>query len=204
MLSTDALRVNRYILSSNMDQFWLDDNSIIEIIKIDEITDYCVSDAWVHFKEKNGTIFSCRRKEDSYYRLQNIQELLEKYKKKDEDIENILPDGIYNVVDRVSVLSKDVDGSSMICMSIDKNSVEFSSERYAGKIKEKLLFEKPFEKDIKLKIWIEPTFLKEVSKKASNFYIRSHKLESGESTNVLIFFNNEYMQITATSIGEEN
>jgi hypothetical protein len=201
MLSTDIARINWHQLETAMDRFWLDDPAVIELLKLENLSHYCVTESWVHFKSEDGTIFSCKKKDDSIYMEEQIKAWLDKCGKENIDGENVFPKGLLNVVDRVSTLAEELDGLPAIQMNIKKTYLEFFAQRSSGKIKEKLELEKPFEKDIDMTIWVDPGFLIEASKKVSGFYIKTWA-EQEESKKILVFYNDKYMQIASTMNGE--
>ncbi len=207
MMSTDIVRINYFELSSKIDRFWLDDPSVSELVKIEGLEEYSVSESWTHFKSKNGTIFSCKRKDDSRYPEQKIEEIVKSRiaeihkKEKDEgDVEGSFPKEISNVVDRVSVLSSEVEGSSAIRMTIRKDELEFFAKKYAGKINEKIKLDQPLKKDVEIKIWVDSSFLIEAAKKGCDFYIKS----TDSNIDNLTFHSKDYMQIVSTIIGDED
>jgi len=202
MVSTDVKRINQHILSTEMDRFWINDLAVNDLIKIEGLAHYSVSDAWVHFKGKDGIIFSIKRNEDSSYPIQKIMMLIEGSKKQDEDIENDLPKELYNAADRVATLSSEFDSSPAIKMTVRKDHIEFFAERYTGKIKERIDLEKPFEKDVDLQMWVDPFFLIQIAKKVSSFYIKSVEMEDGDVVSRLIFYNKDYIQIASTFTGD--
>jgi hypothetical protein len=198
MYSTDTIRINKYIMSESMDRFWLDDIVVSELLKIDNIEKYSVSENWVHFQSKDGVSFSCKRKDDSSYPIQVLDKWLEKVEKEETDIENVFPKGLFNVVDRVSTLSSQLDGLSAIRMTIMKDGIEFYSEKdVTGKIKEVLNFEQVFEKEVNIEIWVSPEFILETSKKVDGFYIKEIEQEHGNKV-TLVFYNDKYKQIVST------
>jgi hypothetical protein len=202
MVSTDISRINQHKLSTEMDRFWLDDPAVIELLKISGLTHYAIADSWANFKGEDGTVFSCKRKDDTGFPVKKINKIIEDNRKQDEDIENVLPKGLFTVADRVSTLSGEMDGLPAVQMTIKKDCIEFYAERYAGKIRETIPFEKPFEKDINLKLYVDPFFLTEASKKVSNFYLKTMTVNE-KKINVLVFYNENYTQVASTFKGDE-
>jgi hypothetical protein len=197
MLSTDISRINHHKLNTEMERFWLDDPAVGELLKIKDIKSYCITESWAHFKSEEGVIFSCKRKADASYPAPKILEWLESSGTKgEEDIEGQLPKELYEAVDRVATLSGEIDGLPAIQMIINKDTIELNASRYAGKIKEKIKLEKPFETDLNIKIWVDPFFLTEASKKVDGFYIKPGDRK------VLVFYNENYTQIASTFKGE--
>jgi hypothetical protein len=203
MLSTDIYRINRHELGQEMDVFWLDDPVVVELLKIPDLTHYAVSDSWVHFKNSAGVYFSCKRKDESSFPVQKIEELIENGKKEDGDLENELPDGIAAVADRTAVLSSDIDGIPMIEMVVKKDNVEFFAERSAGRIRESLKLEKPFKEEVEIKLWIDPSFLIDAAQKVRSFYIKEMEIK-GKQRKSLVFYNDKYVQVTSTFVGNKS
>lgn len=193
MASTDTSRINSHKLEEEMDRFLIDDPSIVELLKISNLEQYSVTSVWVHFKSKEGIIFSCKRKDDTTYPIRQIMNVIEIHRKQDSDFENELPKGLCEVVDRVSTLSMEFNGISAVEMNLSKESIELKAERSAGKIKEKIKLDRPFIEDITLNILVDPIFLVEASRKITKFFIR----KNGNNC-TLVFYNDNYTQIAST------
>lgn len=202
MLSTDVSRINHHILSAEMERFWIDDPAVSELMKLDGLEGYAVNESWVNFRGSDGTVFSIKRKDDASYPVTKILSLIEGHQKTDADMENELPEGLYAVADRVATLSTELDGLSAIKMTINRDNVEFFSERTAGKIKEKMNLKTPFKQPISVSLWVDPSFLIEISRKVSRFYLRTIPGQNDKVINTMVFFNKDYMQIASTFAGD--
>lgn len=186
-----------------MGTFWLDDPAVTELLKIDGLKEYCISESWAHFQSEDKAVFSCKRRDESSFPIQKVDEAIANHAKDDECIENELPEGLSDVADRISTLSSDVDGMPAVKMTLKKDKIEFYSERASGWIREELPLEKPFNKDIDLTMWMEPNFLIEAARKVKTFYIKSTANAKGKIRNSLIFYNDDYIQVASSFVGKK-
>ena len=173
MISTDQVQMNRFILQSTMDTFWIDEAAIGDYVKFNPgAVAYAISEAWVHFKMADGTIFSARRKEHSEYPFEQIDTIIAERVKKETDSSNVLPADIGEVADRVATLAADQKGSLPVRLTLDKANLSVYAERPTGNITEEVPWEKPFETDPKLAVWIDSLFLVEAAvRKSMAFHI---------------------------------
>ncbi|MBW3021080.1 hypothetical protein KY334_07330, partial [Candidatus Woesearchaeota archaeon] len=120
--------------------------------------------------------------------------LLDSVKKEEKDIEVEFPIGIINTIDRVSIFSDLVDKSPYIIINIKKDCIEFSSKKNSGEIKEKIPLKESFDENFsEKKVYINPLFLNEISKKTFHFYLKQLP-----GKNIFVFYTNNYLQITST------
>jgi hypothetical protein len=204
VMSTDTIRINHYNLSVAMPIFWLDDPAVTELMKLDNIIDYCVQPAWVHFRNSTGVIFSCKRKADNQYPFQPLTGHVNNHVKKDEDVIYKLPPNLNEVVDRVSVMSNTIREQAAVKMIINRTNITIQSSRSSGRIKEVIEFPEPLENfpdDRNVDMWVEPSFLIEAAKKVTGFFIREYSTGKGVQKN-LVFFNDKYTQIVATFVSK--
>lgn len=194
MYNTDKIRVNRYALTDKMERFWLDDLAVNELVKITGFEKYSVDNVWVHFKTKDGTIFSCRKKDDESYPIESLEAVIKTYQLEEGDFENVFPTSIADIIDRSSILSAEV-GSSQTAIQIQFKQKEliFSAERQSGKIREIVELETPFKKDIDLTFWLDSNFTLEASRKALKFYIKDNELKK-----VLAVYNDNFIYVVST------
>jgi hypothetical protein len=200
ILSTDTIRINAYIMNKEMPNFWLDDPAITELVKVPDLKQYSIQPAWVHFKNEQGVVFSCKRKADGQYPhdllIKHIQN--NSFKKETDSVYHF-PPSITDVVDRVGVLADTIQDSLAIQMIIGKNNIIIQSKRESGKIKETIAFEKPLDglgENQTIEMWVEPDFIIEASKKVTGFIIKQHEKEGVIQKN-LVFFNDKYCQVVA-------
>lgn len=200
--STDIYRINRHSLDTDMGTFWLDDPAVTELLKIDKPKEYVVSESWVHFRTDDKTVFSCKRRDESSFPIQKVDEMIDQHKKDDECIENELPAGLASVTDRISTLASDVNGMAAVRMTLKKDKIEFYSERVSGKVREEVALEKPFKDDVNLTLWMDPAFLMEAAQKVKSFYIKKAMTPKGKERQDLVFYNPDYIQIACSFAGK--
>lgn len=205
IVSTDMRRMN-YFDIEKMDKFFIDDYSVMELLKFKNIKKYSVSGNWVHFATTEGAVFSSRIKDMDTYPIQPIMAKREAVKKEKGDLENKLPPNLLEVIDRVSTLAKDFEGNSGVKLTFLKEEIEVESKRVSGEIFESIPLVKPFKEDVNLPVWVDVPFLKEAIKKVPDFYIKKSKgkANGNEIEMVLLIFSSEkYTQIVSTFNSDE-
>jgi hypothetical protein len=195
MISTDEIRLNFYELERSMNcSFWVDDLAIIELLKIKEKMVECsVSDAWVHFKNEEGTLFSCKRNDDSKYPYEKMIEYKNSLKIKSEDFEGFFPDDFKNVIDKIGIMAEQVNGYNAIHLYFSRTGVTIKSSCIIGSIEESLNWVNVYKDDININLIVDFNFLMDVINKCKHFYVK--KLNG---MNVLVFTNENFVQILST------
>jgi len=124
--STDGFRMTRYNLSSEIEDTFLINRSLVpDISKINPI-DYQINQNWVHLKNKKGVIFSFRV---SSFKFPDCNDFLNKF-----DGEEIkLPLGFAEVLESVGVFSqKATQNDKDIEIVYEKNKVIIRAENLKG------------------------------------------------------------------------
>lgn len=194
MLSTDRVRMNYYTMQSAMETYWLDDNSINALVKVNQnhkITEYTASSAWVHFKDDNGLMYSCKRNNEELYPVDKLLPYKEQFEKKDDDVCGELPKDFISVIDRVGTLYDDVNGYQAITIKMQADKLSFNSKSTAGTITESIDWKIDLQDSIQF--MADFNFLKEASKKCPQFFLR----KNGDDI-TLVFYNEKYMQVVGT------
>jgi len=203
ILSTDMRRLNFFTLSESMGNFHLSDAAVSELLKFDNLKSYSITDNWAHFKTKSRTMFSCRTLDVEMFPESALLEKRDGMKQSKGDMANSLPHSLLETIDRVGVLSRDLNGNQTIQLTFSKKEITVFSKRDSGEIVEGVDLDKPFEKDVELGIWIDIPFLKEAINKVPNFYIKNLKVEQGENEidlPIVIFTAENYTQIISTMV----
>jgi len=196
LITTDQIRINLYKLSAEMEQFWIDDVGVFGLAKLNEpIEKYALTENWVHFISKNNTIFTIKRNNDELYPKDKIIEWTGNLAKSDDDEENQLPKSITQTLDRVGVLSKDIDGFQAVKLQLQQKSLTVSSETDSGIIEESLDWDTPFKNELDISFMIDFTFLKEAVTKSQCFYIKN------QSDNCFVVFQNDKHNQFISTIG---
>lgn len=198
MVSTDSVRMNRYQMKSEMKPFWIDDPAIADLLKLDEVRMYALSEAWVHFRLDDGTIFSCKRKDHTKYPLKLIDNLINEVERKDNDVGGKLPASLTEVVDRVATLATDVKGSLPVRLALTPAELEVYAEKTTGKASESIPWETPINCP-KTEVWVDSSFLLEAGKKVVEFYLT---VSPTTNATALVFTTPSYTQVASSTIKE--
>ena len=102
-------------------------------------------------------------------------------------------------VERVGVLSENINNYAAITLNIGKSELKVSSKREAGSIKESLKWEFPFQEDPGVSVMVDVNFLMEISEKCPEFYLKIS--ENGNiKKKVLVFQNDKFTQLLSTIV----
>lgn len=184
MLSTDEIRIVRADLKGDYPRFWIDDPSVNELLKLPtSLVSMAISYGWVHFEGKDGTTFSCKTNDSDRYPEKALSKHIGEADKKKGDPSGKLPQDFREVVDRVSVLSEDLQGFSVINLEFTTEQLIVSSEREAGSVSEGIPWDLKIKKEVSTSA--DAGFLIEAAAKSPDFYITS----VGEAT--FIIFTDE-------------
>lgn len=200
MASSDAARINHFVLGGEMDPVWLDDPTINELVKLGEPLEYCVSGPWFHAKYKDGTMFSCKRKDHSQFPLIAVEENIKAVVGVDDEfvVHNRLPKALAEAVDRVSTMASGETASSMLIrMTFKQDEVVLYATKHHGDAEESVALESPFADDPGLTLWVESSFLLEASKKVMDFYV----VRKPDELPALVFHTQNYTQLASTNDG---
>lgn len=197
MVSTDLARINYFTLDTEMGKWWIDDPAAFELMKFSNITEYAISASWAHFKTSDGTVFSCKRKDETTFPYEKIMMVKDVHGKDPESILGILPVDLQTAVEHVSTMSKDISGWSAVKLTFRKDEIVVFSERASGKVMESVPLINPLNIESDISIWIDSEFILDAVKRVPDFYIKVKKV--GERTSkAFVFHNADYLQIVST------
>lgn len=206
LTSTDEVRISQFNLNAplaNGDSFWISDQAAVELIKLNNLKKYCVSDSWIHFKSEEKIIFSCKRLAQEKYPFAKITALIESHKKEKGDIGNELPEKLMDAVRRASSLSQNIESFSTVRLTFSTDGIEVFSQRSSGKYTEKVSWAKPFSKEIKpVSIFVDYSMMENAIKYSKTFYLKKTANKDKEVTRI-IFIHENGLQLVSTFNGEE-
>ncbi len=204
IVSTDEIRINYYKMDTSINNsFWLTDDAIKELIKLNNLKHINVSDSWVHFKTEDKTIFSCKRLNQENYPIKMILDLVERNQKEKTDISNKLPEGLMSAINRAAALSTNIESFDTIKLTFSNENIEVYSERTSGKYTETVAWEKPLKKEIEpISIFVDYAMIENGIKYSKSFYLKRTKDQKKESMKI-IFSNPNGIQLIKTFEGGE-
>jgi len=172
LYSTDEIRIATYTLDSKYDTFWIDDSTAAELVKVSsELKKISVNEGWVHFKGKDNSVFSCKTNDASLYPYAGLVEKKMDLEKKKKDPVGKLPAEFKEVIDRVSVLSEDLNGFSVVNMTFTEDDLVISSHKDSGSVEEIIPWAKKLNIKKELTTSGDAGFLIEAVNKSFDFYI---------------------------------
>ena len=176
--SSDDLRISMYKLKSSLkSSFLLPLTSVIELVKI-SMTEFLLKDTWVHFRNKDRTVFSSRVLLDTFLNYQEFFDV------QGDSVQ--LPDKLKAVVDGVTIFAEgDFDLDKKITVTIDKNKIICKGEKEKGWIEKSMEFKY---KGKKLSFLVNPIFFSQVLDKSTEVIIGENTalFKSGDFSHVMV------------------
>ena len=194
---TDSTRVCINKLSEHMDPFWVDDSTFNNAFKVGTPSGYCVSDAWLHLKYADGTIFSAKRKDHSAYPFDSLATFPKAFETAQVVVKGRLPSNIAEAVSRVAILASGVDkkNARLVRMTFRKDELELYAEKMGGEASETVPWETPLEEDPQgMEVWVNTSFLLEASNKVMDFTLCYMDVDpTAPPSPSLVFQSGEFM-----------
>jgi hypothetical protein len=134
MIASDNFSIIRYKHTSSLYRMWLSPRAVSLVAK-EDMTHYCSTGAWLHFKH-DGIRISCRRLIDEKYPYESYRAILSGIKPL--GIKGTFTKDIENVIDRASVFAKDKDGDYVIALTFTEGMCTISSGSGSGSFEEAL------------------------------------------------------------------
>lgn len=168
MYTSDDFRVSRYSLDGAFDgEVIIPYNSCVEIVKLSDLEKFSINDSWIHFKNKDGAIFSSRLLGGTYpaVEIENMKAFKLKQVKP-----FTLPDDFANTVDRVSVLGNmSIGDESYVDVKMDSSKIVCSGSREIGSIEEVIKIKRGDMPEAHLKISCQ--YLQSILQVTKNFFV---------------------------------
>jgi hypothetical protein len=204
IISTDNLKVNYYTLDNEIaTSFWINNDAVAELLKLNNVVKYYVSDSWVHFQTEDKTIFSCKRLAQDNYPYTKVIDFIESHKKEKGDISNELPNKLIDAVNRAAALSQNIESFDTVKLTFTKDNIEVFSQRPSGKYTENVPWEKPFKKDISpISIYVDYSMIQNGIKYSKSFYLKNTEVNEKIKTRV-VFVSEFGIQLISTFDGGE-
>lgn len=132
-------------------------------LAMDEIA---LTESWIHFRNKSGLVYSCRRYSEEYPSLDSILSV------KGHPI--VIPKGLTEASDRAAVFAADKAGDPLMTVALREGVIRLVGEGLSGWYKEvkKTSYHGP-----PMEFVISPELLKHISSKHSNATINQDKLK---------------------------
>lgn len=168
-LSSDNFRATWVVLPEEMEPFTIPGASVKDLLKIPNLGQYAVTNAWVHFMSESGAVFSSRIIASNF-----PEDGLKKMFPKSDKSTFSVPVGMENAIDRVGVLAYTMDdGRDYITITPEKDHLIVSGERQFGSIKEKVKMEDGQWPD-GIQINVQPKYFLDILTKTRNFQMADH------------------------------
>lgn len=143
-------------------------NPVVKNIPKGKYTHFAEGKNWIHFKNEEGLIFSCRRYSEEYFDCSDFLTV----ENKGESLE--FPEGLDRAVDNASLFSVDQTGEdNKILIEMGKNKIKIMGEGMSGWYKQKIKCN--YKSDV-FSFLISPELLKDIAKKHQNCSLYNNKI----------------------------
>ena len=179
--STDNFRLSQYILNEPIPvAAFLLPASSVPVVVSSKPTKIATGDGWIHFKNKENTVISCRILAQQFI---NTEQFIKTAKK---GTEITLPENMKEVIDRAMVfIEKQNVIDEELTLVIGKKSIEVSCESETGWFKETIKHKGEHE----FQITVAPSLLKNIMGKTNICYVLQDK-------HILYFKGENWIYIT--------
>jgi len=200
IVSTDGNQLNFYTMKkTELPKFWLSDNSVGELLKLNKLVAIQLSGTWVHFKTEDGTIFSVKTLEFAGYPYDKLKNIINSSSSKKAKIHAKFPESLFTAIDRASSFSIDVLDYSAVRLSISKDKIEVSSERSSGKYTEKVAWDEVIENDFdSFNFYVDSAMMQYISKRTVEFYLFEGPIRDGRQLPRLLFVTENSKHLICT------
>ena len=203
IFETDTNRVCISKLPEKMESFWVDDGTFNDALKVGTPKEYSVSDAWLHLKYEDGTVFSAKRKDHSVYPFPVLANFLDAFKSAKVVAQGRLPSNIAEAVSRVAILASGTENKNarLVELTFNKDELDLYAEKAGGEASETIPWDSPLAEDPQgIKVWVDTAFLLEASNKVMDFTLCYLDTGDGQEPNLsLVFQSGEYTQFVSAS-----
>ncbi len=203
MFSTDENRINWYGLSKNMPTFWISDSAVAELIRLEDLIEYSLGEAWVHFRTKDGTTFSVKVLHHANYPVDRLRELVAEHEREQGDIGHQLPAELAAAVERAATLSMDIDSHPVVRLTIRRKCIEVYSQRSTGRYEERVPWDTDIEEDFSpVVLYVDNTMITYGLKRSKDFYIKEKEKDGGVSRRIIFTGENFRHMISTLQVNE--
>ena len=200
---TDTNRVCINKLPEKMDTFWVDDTTFNDALKVGTPKSYCISDAWLHLKYDDGTVFSAKRKDHTAYPFETLAAFPEAFNNAQVIVKGRLPNNISEAVSRVAILASGMDNKNarMVKLTFGKTELGLYAEKVGGEASETIPWESELEEDPQdVEVWVNTSFLLEASNKVMDFTLCYLTMDPAAPPSLsLAFQSGNYMQFVSAA-----
>lgn len=187
MESSDDLRITEYIIGADMPEVLIPKKAAVEIAKFDA-KEYCLTEAWIHFRTETGLIFSSRIIKESFPDCSAFFEV--------KGTEAHLPVELKEIAKEVSFMCEgktDVDVN--ITLHISQGLCRVEAKKTRGKLTKDI--EMVYRRDNPVKIVINPDFLVEA-------ITRSPAVTISDDGRVALFQSERFRHVIALAGDDKN
>jgi len=184
--STDEMRVNWYKLTAPMDYMWIPNAFVKQLLGISDVAEYNNGDSWIHFRNNDGVLFSCK-KLGGKYPIDTITSLIKKHDQSNDDVTGEFPSELAKAIDRASSFSIDMESYKTIKLEFSNKNLIVSAERTSGNYSEKVEWTKEIEKEFDpVTIYIDYNMIMSGLDFYTSFYLKESEVQGSKTTKVIL------------------
>lgn len=194
MLTTDVVRLNFYRLSSEIEDMWIPQKNILEILKTKmNLKKYVISEKenrWIHFQTENNVIISSVLQDFTLFPIDDVLGAKVQCENAELILKGEFPSDFPEIIDRCSVLSDITESlnKNYITLIMSSDKLKVLGQRDYGEIEEEIDWVSEVKEPIKCSYIVD--FLIKACKKDRNFTLRNFN-----ESNVLLFRTDNYTKI---------
>lgn len=162
----DNSQLMRYKIKLGISESILVKHDSIKSIAALGVVKYSETDSWIHFKNGNGLIVSCRRHVTEFHDLSSIIKF--------SGVKAVLPKGLNEAIEAAEIFSSENTDDNKVLVDLTKGKLKLRGEGVMGWYSEpkKVQYDGP-----SMKFRIAPSLLRELTKKYNECEIGDEKLK---------------------------
>ena len=203
IVSTDEMRIN--FLQSNVDisdDFWMEENALKLLSKVEGLTRMNVGEHWVHFESKDKIYYSIKKIKGDYP-FSLIKNRVDLHNKEQDDIQGKMPEGFAQSIAMAAPFCQSFDSLASMKLTFTISGIQIYAEKNIGKYYDEIEWTEPIYGTINKKVSTLVDY-KMVNSGLSNmksFYIKKISYKHGEM--ISLVFENKYGIQIIGSLEEE-
>jgi DNA polymerase III sliding clamp (beta) subunit (PCNA family) len=173
VMSGGGGRYSWYEMDDEVEEdFYIEAVLITELSKYEDVTEYCLSASWAHFKSESGVTFSARR----VIPLELLP-FKRAFEGATDGVRIRIPAGLKESIETANLVNDGEQGvDKLVKLTIEDKKITSEAQSKKGTITQEVEFDKPIKIDAPIEVRIRPNFLMEVLDKSTFAYIYNDRI----------------------------
>lgn len=199
VVSTDGYQMNLYEMDGELPTFWIADASVVELLKLKGIQYVQMGRNWVHFRNRDGVVFSVKTLNDSNYPYEKISKLIGVASPSEDDLHATFPKELMEAIERADNFSMDLMDQRVVRLVLGTEGTEVSCERNSGGYSEMVPWTTPLGRELEpTKVYVDADMMKAMAGRSLEFYLIYIEGKSGKLLPRMVFTTPSSKHIMAT------